>query len=129
MQNLKNNVRLLIPSARLNASPELRAAVQLAMMDIGGVTLTEGRGQWLNPADGEVMTDHLVIHSFYYADDDADSVCLHTYRIIDKLLELGEASVAIEQSSSHGLVLSLFDDRIELNKLLGNLEVRDATLH
>lgn len=129
MLNLKNNVRLLIPSARLNASPELRTAVQLAVMDIGGVTITEARGQWINPADGEMMTDHLLIHSFYYEDKQTQDVCLHVYRICDRLLELGEASVAFEQSSSHGLVMSIVDDQHALANLMADLEVENATLH
>lgn len=129
MLNLKNNVRILIPSARFNASAELRTAVQLAIMDIGGVTVTEGRGQWLNPTDGELMCDHLLIHSFYYSDEQTQDVCLHVYRICDRLLELGEASVAFEQSSSHGLVMSIVDDRLKLANLMADLEVQSATLN
>lgn len=127
MKEMLMNTSVYVPSARLN-DQTLRNLIAAAVLEIGGVTITEGRGQWYDN-EAQLVTDHILIHEFYSrGGEEAQKLACHIYRIVDRLLEQGEDSVAVTQQ---GCRMVLIDDRAWLATTLADLEMEVvcATLH
>ncbi|AMM44635.1 hypothetical protein [Xanthomonas phage f20-Xaj] len=85
-------VEITIPTSRmLNVQPELAAAVQ----QVGGATITEGRGLYVRKDNGQLDDEAVSVVRFdiNIRSDTIDETNAKLRAIVNRLLELGEESV------------------------------------
>ncbi len=97
---LGNFIEVVIPSTRMQEI-RVREALDNSVTDLGGCTLTEGRGFYVRQDNGKIDAEHVITARWEYAEEDGETASLATGKIVDALLEAGEESVLV-RGYSHG---------------------------
>lgn len=95
---LGNFIEVVIPSTRMQEA-RVRGAIDNSIIDLGGCTLTEGRGFYVREDNGKVDAEHVITARWEYADDDVRmrgwQARQSALRVAHALLSSGEESVLV----------------------------------
>jgi hypothetical protein len=89
---LGNFIEVLIPGTLMKET-RVREAFDNSVIDLGGCTLTGGRGFYVRQDNGKIDAEHVITARWEYAEEDDETASLATGKIVDALLEAGEESV------------------------------------
>lgn len=89
---LGNFIEVVIPSTRMR-DLRVEAALGYSVLELGGCTLTEGRGFYVREDNGKLDTEHVIVARWEFSDDDSAKARWATRRVVTQLLACGEESV------------------------------------
>ena len=97
-KNVSNYLQVTVPVSRIidPTCESVKHRLDVATGIAGGVTRTNGLGEWLDDT-GTVVQENVLIYRWYFPTAQAEELRTAVRNVVDRLLEVGEECVLRER--------------------------------